>query len=140
MKNYVMIIGLLFSVFIVSAQSKEEKEVANVVEQLSKAMIDGDSVMLDKLTSPILSYGHSSGKIQDKGEYIGDIITGKSDFVMINLTEQMIRISGTTALVRHVLDATTNDNGIPGAVKLKVLLVWQKINGSWKLLARQAVR
>ena len=140
MKHYIMITALLSAVFSVSAQSKEENEVASAVEQLRKAMVAGDSVMLDKLTSPILTYGHSSGKIQDKEEYISDIISGKSDFVTINLTGQMIRLSGNTALVRHVLDATTNDNGKPGTVKLKVLLVWQKIKGNWKLLARQAVK
>ncbi|MBK5271011.1 MAG: nuclear transport factor 2 family protein [Bacteroidia bacterium] len=140
MKYYVMIAALLFTIFTVSAQSKEEKEVANAVEQLRKAMVDADGTMLEKLTSPILSYGHSSGKIEDKAEYVSSIVSGKSDFVTMDLTEQVIRISGNTATVRHILDGTTNDGGKTGTVKLKVLLVWQKIKGGWKLLARQAVK
>ena len=62
------------------------------------------------------------------------------DFVTIDLTEQTISISGKTAMVRHTLTAKTNDNNKPGDVQLKVLLVWQKKGGHWKLLARQAVK
>jgi hypothetical protein len=40
-----------------------------------------------------------------------------------------------------VFKAKTNDAGkAPGEVNIKVLLIWQKQKGSWKLLARQAVR
>jgi ketosteroid isomerase-like protein len=42
--------------------------------------------------------------------------------------------------VRHTLDADTNDNGKTGTVHLKVLLVWLKEGGEWKLLVRQAVK
>jgi ketosteroid isomerase-like protein len=140
MKYYLMIAALFFISYIASAQNNDEKEVANAVEQLRKAMVDADSVALDKLTSPILSYGHSSGKIEDKKDYIHSIVSGQSDFVTITLTDQMIRISDNTAVVRHAFDATTNDNGRPGTAKIKVLLVWQKTSGQWKLVARQAVR
>jgi ketosteroid isomerase-like protein len=42
--------------------------------------------------------------------------------------------------VRHKLHAKTNDGGKAGEVRLFVLLVFQKENKQWKLLARQAVR
>jgi ketosteroid isomerase-like protein len=38
------------------------------------------------------------------------------------------------------LAAVTKDNGKPGSVKLDVLLVWQKEQKEWKLIARQAVK
>ena len=38
------------------------------------------------------------------------------------------------------MSATTNDGGKPGVVKLKVLLIFQLENGSWKMIARQAVK
>ncbi len=122
------------------AQDKNEKAVATAVENLRKAMVDGDSVMLDKLTYAKLSYGHSSGHIDDKTEFISKLVSGKSDFVTMELSEQTIVINKNVAMVRHKLNATTNDNGKPGEVHLLVLLVWQKQHGSWKLLARQAVK
>ena len=124
----------------VKAQDKNIQAVATAVENLRKAMIDADSVMLDKLTYDKLSYGHSSGHIDDKKDFVSKIVSGKSDFVTMDLTEQTIVVNKNVAMVRHKLDAKTNDNGKPGDVHLLVLLVWQKAHGSWKLLARQAVK
>ena len=122
------------------AQSKEEAAVTAAVENLKKAMIDGDKAGLQNITADQLSYGHSSGKVEDKATFVDNIVSGKSDFVTIDLTNQTIAIAGDAAIVRHTLAATTNDGGNPGNVKLNILLVWQKQKGQWKLLARQAVK
>ena len=122
------------------AQTKQEQAVLNTVELLRKAMVDADSVMLDKLVSPKLSYGHSGGHIDDKTEFVQKIVSRKSDFVTLEFPEQSISISKNTAIVRHKFNAVTNDNGKPGEVHLAVLLIWQKQHGQWKLLARQAVK
>lgn len=141
MKRFLFPVLVLFvTCFNSTAQSKQEKAVANAVEQLRKAMIDADSAMLDKLTAAQLSYGHSSGHIDDKAAFIQKIVSGKSDFVSMELPEQTISVSGSIAIVRHKLNAVTNDNGKPGEVHLAILLVWQKLHGEWKLLARQAVK
>src|SRR5689334_19951616 len=95
------------------AQTKEQKEVATAVETLRKAMIDADSVMLDKLADANLTYGHSSGFVQHKPEFIHSFTSGSSDFVTIDLTDQTIQTFGNTAIVRHVLSADTNDNKKP---------------------------
>ena len=110
------------------------------VENLKKAMIDGDKAGLTNITADQLSYGHSSGKVEDKATFVDNIVSGKSDFVTIELTNQTIAVSGDAAIVRHTLSATTNDGGNPGSVKLNILLIWQKQKGQWKLLARQAVK
>ena len=122
------------------AQSTDQKAVSEAVEKLRLAMIDADKNVLDKIISDSLSYGHSTGRIENKSEFIRNLLSGKSDFVTIDMTDQTISISGDAAIVRHVLSATTNDSGKPGTTKLKVLLVWQKEKGTWKLLARQAVK
>ena len=124
----------------VKAQSKTETDVANIVEQLRKAMVDADSIMLDKLVSSKLSYGHSGGAIDGKTEFVQKIVSGKSDFVTLEFKDQTIAVSKNVAVVRHKLNAVTNDNGKPGEVHLAVMLVWQKQHGNWKLLARQAVK
>ena len=122
------------------AQSKAEAAVTAAVENLKKSMIDGDKAGLEKITADQLSYGHSSGKVEDKATFVDNIVTGKSDFVTIELTNQTVAVAGDAAIVRHTIAATTNDSGKPGSVKLNILLIWQKQKGQWKLLARQAVK
>ena len=142
LKNILILLMIVFSAFVadVSAQTKAEKQVADAVENLRQAMIDGDGAKLEKIASDKLSYGHSGGLIESKSEFVKKITSGASDFVSIELSEQTIAVSGDTAIVRHILSANTNDSGKPGTVKLKILLVWQKNKGQWQLLARQAVK
>ena len=140
-KQLLVLLFILFGMITgTNAQTKKEKAVAAAVEDLRKAMVDADSVMLDKLTSSKLTYGHSGGHVEGKEEFIMKIVTGKSDFVSIDLTDQTISMSKDIAMVRHKLTAKTNDNGKPGDVHLLVLLIWQKQHGGWKLVARQAVK
>lgn len=124
----------------VLAQTKDETAVAAAVETLRKAMVDGDRASLEKIATAELTYGHSSGKLEDKAAFVEAIASGKSDFVTIDLTEQTITVSGDVAIVRHKLAATTNDGGKPGTVNLAILTVWKKQGKEWKLLARQAVK
>lgn len=140
-KTLAFLLIICFSVLNTTfAQSKDEAAVASAVEALKKAMIDADKATLENLTDEALSYGHSNGKIEDKAEFVRAIVSGESDFVTINLTEQTIKIVGNAAIVRHKLAGTTNNSGKPGTANLSLLMVWQKQKGAWKLLARQAVK
>ncbi len=141
MKKFILSMFLMFTAqFPIAAQTKHEKAVAAAVEELRKAMIDADRAALELLTSDQLSYGHSGGLIEDKKDFVEKIVSGRSDFVSIDLAEQTIRVSKKIVIVRHILKAKTNDGGKPGDVQLRILLVWQKQAGKWKLLARQAVK
>ena len=140
MKNCILFLLILSISLISAAQSKQEQSVATAVEKLRLAMIDADKIALESLVMDKLSYGHSGGHIDDKKEFVEKIVSGKSDFITIDLSEQTIHLSGKTAIVRHILKAKTNDSGKPGEVHLRILLVWQKQGGKWKLLARQAVK
>jgi hypothetical protein len=123
------------------AQNKgEEKELSEAVDQLRVAMIEGNRASLESLAAEELSYGHSGGHVEGKTEFIEKIVSGRSDFVRIELSNQTLKVIGNTAIVRHDLLAATNDNGKPGNVALHVLSVWQKTEGQWKMLARQAVK
>ena len=89
---------LLSSVF---AQSSEETKVAANVEALRKAMIDADKSVLVNLTAKELSYGHSSGKIENKIDFLEVIISGKTDYKTIDLSDQTISIVDNIAIVRQ---------------------------------------
>jgi len=114
--------------------------VTAAAEKLRRAMVDPTRAALDPLVAEQLSYGHSGGRLDTKASFIADLLDGKSDFVTLDLTEQTVSVSGDLAVIRHALNAQTNDSGKAGTVSLKVLQVWQRQGGDWKLIARQAVR
>ena len=136
---------LFFFIFLIStvasfAQSKKEAQVNAAVEKLKLAMVSGERAALESIAADQLSYGHSGGLIETKAQFVEKIASGSSDFVTIELKNQTITISGNTAIVRHELHGTTNDNNKPGEVHLRIMLVFQKQAKEWKLLGRQAVK
>jgi Domain of unknown function (DUF4440) len=136
----VIFIAAFFILNFANAQSKQQAAVTNAVQRLHKAMIDANKTELEAIAADKLSYGHSSGAVDDKSVFVEKLVSGRSDFVSITAEEMSVSVSGKTAIVRHILRAKTNDAGKPGEVNLKVMLVWQKQQGNWKLLARQAVK
>ncbi|WP_223559792.1 nuclear transport factor 2 family protein [Chryseobacterium lathyri] len=140
-KKLILSISVLIAIT-VSGQKKNDKDaVIDVAERLRLAMISGDKTSLEALILPELTYGHSGGHIDDAAEFVDKLVTKKSDFVTIDITNQNINIIGNTAIVRHHFYATTADLGkTPGDVTLDILLVWAKVKNDWKLLARQAVK
>lgn len=139
-KIFPLILFFLFSAIVIHAQLKHEKEVAAAIEALYKAMIEADSNMLEKLTADGLSYGHSSGKVEDKAAFVEGLLGGPFDFLTIDISGQTFKLVGKTAIVRHIFSSQILNKGNPDTLKLGILLVWKKQKGKWKLLARQAVK
>lgn len=111
------------------------------MEQFREALLKPDQAMLEQLTAPQLTYGHSSGLIEDRKTCIASMVTGKFKFVTLDFSEQTVELSGNTAIVRHRMYADTHDEGKdPGTASLHVLQVWQHTANGWQLLARQAVK
>ena len=131
----ILLTGLTYSF------AQPEKEVGMSVEKLRLAMIDPTTDVLKKLTVGNLSYGHSSGLIEDQNQFIEALVAGKSDFKTIDLSDQSIVMTNNSlALVRHKLKGELLSAGNVNVVNLGVLLVWAKEKGEWKLVARQAFK
>ena len=139
-KSLLLVLTLFALVLTAPAQSKDEKEVAAAVATLRQGMLDGNKNVLDQVISADLTYGHSNGNLEDKATFIRVLSTGENDFVTMDVTDQTIKLVGNTAMVRHNFSAKTNNGGTPGSTKLAVLLIWQKQQGKWKLIARQATK
>jgi aspartate/methionine/tyrosine aminotransferase len=121
---------------------EQETAVARAVEALNRAMVAVDKALLEALTAPQLSYGHSSGRVETRKEFVDNLTARNSTFRFINLSDQTISlVGGTDAIVRHLLTAETeNRQGQVTPVRIGVMQVWQRQSGDWKLLARQAYR
>ena len=89
-----------------------------------------------------LTYGHSTGLIQNKDQFVAYVAGPKapSKIQSLVLSNQTIHVVGKNALVRHTYDAVNVKSDTGAALKIHVLVlqVWNKVPGGWKLLARQA--
>ncbi len=99
-----------------------------------------DIASLNALTAENLTYGHSSGNIQDKKAFIADIETGKSAFKELKMLNQKITMPGDVALVRNHFSAQAINSGKLTPTEIENFQIWQKQNGKWLLIGRQAFR
>jgi ketosteroid isomerase-like protein len=125
----------------VLAQSADEAAVVKAVEALNKAMLAADKAGLEALVADKLSYGHSSGRIETKAEFIDVFVSKKSVYKSIAITDPSVAVVGGNAIARHIFAVEFESDGKPGSAKVGVMQVWQKqADGRWQLLARQAFR
>lgn len=138
MKKLLLFLFLFSGIF---AFSQKRPDLKTSLENLHKLMLEPSESGLASLTHPLLSYGHSSGKVENQKEFIEALVSGSSDFTSLNFSEIDIKETKNTAIIRHLLEGETQDKGKqPGKVKIKVMLVWVLEKGQWKLLARQAIK
>lgn len=140
-KKLIFVMSFLVAITVFGQKKNDTQAVTDAAEKLRLAMTSGEKSALESLIVPELTYGHSGGHIDDAKEFVEKLVTKKSDFLTIDISNQNIQIVGNTAIVRHHFYATTADLGKePGDVTLDILLVWTKVKNDWKLLARQAVK
>ena len=80
-KLFFGMIAFVFFNTVSFGQTKDEKAVADAVEQLRSAMVNGDKAVLEKITDEKLSYGHSGGHIDDKKEFVTKLTNGSKNSV-----------------------------------------------------------
>ncbi len=134
-----LLVTCIISLGIVRAQS-QNNEIETNVGKLNAAMISKDKSTLDKLTSDDLSFGHSTAVIQNKLEFLNDVVSGPTIFQKIDISNQTIQVAGDIAIVRNTSSFTGTNKTGPLDIKIGVLMIWKKQNGTWKLLARQGFK
>ena len=122
------------------AQAGDDAAVAQAVEALRKATFGQDKAQLEALCAAELSYGHSDGRVETKAQFIDGVMGRKATLKSLTLSDHTIAIVGTNAIARHKWASESELDGKATSTRIGVLQVWLKQGGSWKLLARQAVR
>lgn len=137
--RFCMFLAFLFLIGISHAQTTTTRVESSIVA-LNAAMISRDKPALDQLTSQELSYGHSTGVVQSKSEFVNDILSGPVKFLKIDMVDQHVNLAGDIAIVRSISAITGMNKENPMDLKIGVLMIWKKENGNWKLLARQGYK
>ena len=122
------------------ADAGDEGAVKEATESLRKALFAQDKAKLEALIAEQVSYGHSSGQVQNKAEFVDGTMTRKATVKSLDFPDLKVAIVGNAAIARHLWLSESELDGKPTSTKIGVLAVWQKQDGSWKVLARQAYK
>ena len=117
----------------------DETAVGDAVEAMRRALLAADKAQLEKLAADRMSYGHSSGRVETKAEFITAVMNRKATVKSLEFPELKVAVVGNAAIARHIYAAESETDGKPNSVRIGALEVWQK-DGGWKLLARQGFK
>ena len=122
------------------AADGDEAAVTERVDILRKATQEADKAKLEQVTSAQLSYGHSGGRVETKEQFINGVMTRKQVVKSLTFPDLKLSVVGNAAIVRHIYLAESELDGKATTTRIGALQVWQKQDGTWKLLARQGFR
>jgi ketosteroid isomerase-like protein len=142
MKTAIHIVFFLLVSLATFGQTKDEVALRERTYLLSHTVFGSkDSLTTEDLFARMATYGHSSGKIENRAEAIDAIVHNKAFYTDTALQIQNIVLNGKTAVVRAVFKAKQNNpDGNASALNLHIMLVWVKEKGKWRLMGRQAVK
>jgi ketosteroid isomerase-like protein len=139
-----LIVVLLSAAALVSAASgdaKVEKDVMAALDSWKQACIKKDRALFEKIYHPDLTYGHSSGLVENKEQAIKHIVESKGAYTAVDFGDMTVRVYGSTALVTGKVNLLeTAADGKATTVKLVTLHGFVKTPQGWQMVARQAAR
>ena len=76
------------------SQGGDETAVSQAIEDLRKAMLAADQAGLEASVADQLSYGHSGGVIESKGQFVNVIVSKKTIYKSITLSKPSVILFG----------------------------------------------
>lgn len=134
--------GLLFSGIALAATASPgaQDEVLGAMTAWKDATLGKDGTALDRLLHDDLTYSHSNGRTQTKADVMSSVTGGKSSVTGMDFGDFDVRVYGTTALIKGIIDVHSSKAGTASTAHLDILHVWIKGPRGWQMVARQATQ
>jgi ketosteroid isomerase-like protein len=146
--NRIWICCLIFTLSLGSAAWSQEKKtgggtekaIVGLEQQIRRAVIKGDTSILERyLADDFVGIG-PNGDAADKSKTIQELKDGTVKYSAIDVTEENVRMYGDTGIYNGRGDVKLTINGQPQTADVRVTIVWLKQNGQWKRVSFQATR
>ncbi len=124
----------------VLAQSPDQAAITKLIETFREAFLKQDLAKLETLVTDNVNYGHSSGTIENKAQFLAAVKGRKGVMKSLKYTDIKVDVTGASAIARHTWESESEVDGKTGVTKVGVMQVWQKTGDTWKIYARQAFR
>jgi ketosteroid isomerase-like protein len=123
-----------------SSHEGAENEVRRAERALYDAMVAKDWAALDRILASDLAYGHSTGVMETKGEYLAALGKDVYLYEAISSRDVTVKIFGDAALMHGIVDMDAAGGGAKRVLHLLFVLAFVKRDGRWQLYLRHATR
>jgi hypothetical protein len=115
-------------------------EVLQTQARRFKAMTDNDISTLESILSDDLVYTHTTGKVETKAEFLSALKSHAVAYRSIEPIEATVRIYDNTAVITGAAAMKVSSGPRSFGFALRFLEVYEKSDGSWRLIAWQSTR
>jgi ketosteroid isomerase-like protein len=120
--------------------SPVEQAILKLEQEWEDALVKSDVAALDRIYADGLIYTHSSGSVDDKATYIGNIKSGVTKYESMKRDDIKVGVYGDAAVVNchWMVHVTARGNKI--TTDARYLHVYVKQKGRWRMVAHQSTR
>jgi Domain of unknown function (DUF4440) len=112
-----------------------EKEILAIDDKRYKAMVEKDYVTLDKIFADTLRYTHSTGRSENKAEYMGMLTSGKVAYTAATRQSVAMTVYGDTVVCHGKIELQVLAGGEARQINSMYLNVWVKGVQGWQMVA-----
>jgi len=117
-----------------------DDEIRALEKEWSQAVIAGDIAKVDALLGKDLIYGHASGIVDSKDQYMTKLRGRAQVYEAIEYHDMTTKMYGETAVVHGHVRMAGKTKGEPFNNEVMLLHVWVKRDGRWQLAAHQTAQ
>jgi len=142
MKNLLILLAWISWPILATAQTAQPTEASVLAfeRQRFEATRTRDVVKLRQMLADDLTWVHSSGKKQNKTEYIHDLETSKTTYKSILVEKSTARLFGRVAVTNGIARYDAVSEGKPMKVRAYHTAVYRFQNNQWQVVAWQATK
>ena len=117
-----------------------EQAVRQAEEQRCEALTHGDIATVERIMSDDSLYTHSSGEVQNKVAFIGDLKSGKRVYKGLKSDDVQVRVYGDTAVLTGRTDLQVVNAGKELQFPMRITVVYVNHGGQWQMVTYQSTR
>ncbi|MBI3219777.1 MAG: nuclear transport factor 2 family protein [Bacteroidetes bacterium] len=140
MKSFLVLSIILVYPLCSLSQSKSEQEILWLSKRKFDWMIHKKVDSLAMVLDNDLQYVHSNGWKETKKEVIDDLLSGKLNYVAVDIHTAQVRLYDQTAIVNGTGKFQVTMNGNPLTIELGYTEVYVMRQSKWLLASRHANR
>lgn len=117
-----------------------EQTILKLEQEWEDALLKSDAAALERIYDDTLIYTHSSGSVDNKAAYVGNIKSGVAKYLSMKRDEIKVSVYDDTALVTCHWQVHVTSRGNEINTNARYLHVYVKQKDGWKMVAHQATR
>ena len=131
---------LILACLMVLTASAADDDLRAAEKSWGAALVARDGAALEKIYTPELIYAHSTGKVENKTQYLERLKGGKQRYDTVTHESIQIARYGDAAVTHSIARMTGRNDSGPFDDHLMVIHMWVKQGGAWRLAAHQTTK